>query len=64
MKWEDYLYYFEHTCISIDFGDKYFRKSIVYDGNKTLKESEQVKFYLTVDETINCTNTPISVEVI
>lgn len=64
MKFEDYLYCFHHTCISIDFPKSYVRKSLIYDGNKTLEESQMIKFYLTLDETIQCTNTPFCLEVI
>ena len=50
MMFNDYLYLFDHTCISIDFPDKYVKKSLIYDGNHTLKENEQVKFYFALDE--------------
>ena len=33
MNFEDYLHLFDHTCISIDFKDKYIKKSLIYDGN-------------------------------
>jgi len=52
MAFEDYLEIFQHTCISIDFKNDYTSKSLTYDGNTTMQESEQVKCYFQLDETI------------
>jgi hypothetical protein len=60
----DYLKFFDHTCICMDVPEDYVTKSLIYDGNNTKQETEQIQFALKLNGPINCEESPLSLEVI
>jgi hypothetical protein len=60
----DYLKFFDHTCICMDVPEDYVTKSLIYDGNNTKQETEQIQFGLKLNGPINCDEKPLSLEVI
>jgi len=60
----DYVKYFDHTCICMDVDQTYFTKSLMYDGNQSHADTQQVQFHLTLSEDIDCSKKPLAIEVI
>jgi len=60
----DYVKYFDHTCICMDVKSDWFTKSLMYDGNTAVADTQQVQFNLTLNEDLDCTKNPLAIEVI
>jgi len=48
----------------MDVKSDYHTKSLIYDGNKSTTETQQVQFSLTLSEAVDCSKTPLAIEVI
>lgn len=60
----EYVKYFDHTCVCMNVGENYKTKSLMYDGNKQEAATQQVQFSIILEEDVDCTATPIAIEVI
>jgi hypothetical protein len=65
MPFNEYLKYFDHTCIVMKVKNDYKIKNLIYDGVNCQQRTEQIRYGLTFNEEISdCTKTPIAIEVI
>ena len=42
MEFIDFLKFFKYTCICMDVPENYVTKSLIYDGNNSNDETEQI----------------------